>query len=116
MINPALFYNYKATVVRIVDGDTVELMIHLGFTIVWKSTCRLYGVNTAELNSKDPLERAKALEAKQFLIDKLPVGSVVIIKSKELDKYGRPLAELYYGAENLHLNQELLDAGLAVKM
>lgn len=109
-------YNYKATVVRVVDGDTVELMIHLGFTIVWRSTCRLYGINTPELNSKDPLVRVKALEAKQYVIDKLPPGTVTYINSKQLDKYGRPLAEIYYLAEMKHLNQELLDAGLAVKM
>jgi micrococcal nuclease len=109
-------YNYKATVVRVVDGDTVELMIHLGFTIVWKSTCRFFGVNTPELKSKDPLVRAKALEAKQYLIDKLPAGEVVYITSKELDKYGRPLADIYYSPELKHLNQELLDTGLAIKM
>jgi micrococcal nuclease len=108
-------YNYKATVVRILDGDTVELMIHLGFTIVWKSSCRLYGINTPELNSKDPLVRAKALEAKQYLIDRLPAGSIVYVTSRELDKYGRPLADVYYSPENKHLNQELVDGGLAVK-
>lgn len=108
-------YNYKATVNRIVDGDTVELTIDLGFTVQWKSTCRLFGINTPELISKDPLVRAKALEAKQYVIDKLPIGCVVHIASRQLDKFGRPLADIYY-ADMKHLNQELLDTGLAVKM
>jgi micrococcal nuclease len=109
-------HHYKATVLRILDGDTVEMVIDLGFTVQWKSTCRLYGINTPELTSKDPLIRAKALEAKQYLIDKLVTGSTVYIKSRELDKYGRPLADLYYGASFNHVNKELLDLGLAVKM
>jgi micrococcal nuclease len=104
-------YNYKATVVRVIDGDSVELTIDLGFTVKWKSTCRLYGINTPELNSKDLALRAKALEAKQCLIDKLPAGTVVFISSKELDKYGRPLVDIYCG--ELHLNQWLVDNGFA---
>jgi micrococcal nuclease len=109
-------HHYRATVLRILDGDTVELVIDLGFTVQWKSTCRLYGINTPELTSKDPLIRAKALEAKQYLIDNLPPGGKVYIKSRELDKYGRPLADLYYAAEFKHINKELLDLALAVKM
>lgn len=109
-------YNYKATVLRVVDGDTVELVIDLGFTVQWKSTCRLFGINTPELISKDAALRLKALEAKQYVIDRLPVGTTVYITSRQLDKYGRPLADIYYSAEMKHLNQELLDTGLAVKM
>lgn len=107
-------YHYKATVVRVVDGDTVELMIHLGFTIVWKSTCRFYGVNTPELKSKDPEERAKAKEARAWVEQHLTAGAVVYIKSHELDKYGRPLVTIYCGQEQeLILNQKLVELGLA---
>lgn len=109
-------YTYKATVQRIVDGDTANLSIDLGFTISWASNCRLASVNAPELSSKDPMVKAKALEAKQYLIDKLPIGCEVRIVSRELDKYGRPVADLYYGKDfQNHLNQELLDNGLAVK-
>lgn len=108
-------YNYKATIVRVVDGDTVELMIHLGFTIMWKSTCRFYGVNTPELKSKDPEERAKAKEAKTFIEQQLIPGAVVYIKSHELDKYGRPLITIYCGPEQdpIILNNKLVELGLA---
>lgn len=104
-------YTYNAKVIRVIDGDTVELDIDLGFTIHWKSSCRLYGVNTPELKSSDKDERLKALEAKNFLIQELPVGSDVTINSKKLDKYGRPLVEVINN--HININQELLVLGLA---
>ena len=104
-------YTYNAKVIRVIDGDTVVLDIDLGFTIHWKSSCRLYGINTPELNSRDKDEKLKALEAKNFLIQELPVGSDVVINSKKLDKYGRPLVEIMNN--NININQELLVLGLA---
>lgn len=109
-------YNYKAAVQKIVDGDTANLVIDLGFTIFWKSNCRLAGINAPELNAKDPALRARALEAKQYLIDKLPSGMEIRVCSRELDKYGRPVVDIYYGDGFAnHINQELLDKGLADK-
>lgn len=104
-------YYYNSRVEKIIDGDTVRLDIDLGFTVHWKSNCRLYGVNTPELNSKDPEERIKALEAKQYLIDNLPLD--VIIVSQELDKYGRPLVDIYVDNGERHINQELIDKGFS---
>lgn len=111
-----MLYNYEAIVERVIDGDTLKLDIDLGFTIHWKSSCRLYGVNAPELKSKIAEVRDAAKESKQYLIDNLQVGSTILIYSKELDKYGRPLIEVFFG-ENFkrHLNAELLDKNLAVK-
>lgn len=106
-------YNYNATVQRVVDGDTIVLDIDLGFTIHWKSSCRLWGINTPELKSKDSATRDQALKAKQYLIDNLPIGSIVNINSKSLDKYGRPLVEVFFNEVNI--NQDLLNKELAVK-
>lgn len=107
-------YTYEATVLRIVDGDTAELNIDLGFTIFWRSTCRFYGINTPELKSKDVADREKAKEAKAQTALNLPVGSKIKIISRELDKYGRPLVDIYCGENNtLHLNQWLVDNGYA---
>ena len=107
-------FTYKATVVRVVDGDTAELVIDLGFTVQWKSTCRFYGINTPELKSKDVDEKAKAIAAREFTKANLNEGAIVIIKSKELDKYGRPLVDIYFGKDySVHLNALLLDKGLA---
>lgn len=107
-------YTYKAKVERVIDGDTAVLVIDLGFTVQWKSSCRLYGINTYELRSKDAAEKEKAKEAKKVTENYLQPGSEVIVVSRELDKYGRPLVDIYC-TENfsLHLNDWLLKQGLA---
>ena len=105
-------YTYEATVLRIVDGDTAELEIDLGFTIYWKSTCRFYGINTPELKSKDKQVREYAKLAKDATASQLPIGTKVTIVSRELDKYGRPLVDIYIG--DMHLNQWLVDNGFAI--
>lgn len=102
-------YYYNSRVEKVIDGDTVRLDIDLGFTVHWKSNCRLYGVNTPELRSKDPQEKMKALEAKQFLIDNLP--DEVVIHSRELDKYGRPLVDIY--VEGRLINDEIIEKGFS---
>ena len=102
-------YTYKSRVEKIIDGDTVRLDIDLGFTVHWKSNCRLYGINTPELNSKNPEEKIRALEAKQYLIDNLPAEVTII--SRELDKYGRPLVDIY--VDKRLINQEIIDNGFS---
>ncbi len=102
-------YYYNSRVEKVIDGDTVRLDIDLGFTVHWKSNCRLYGVNAPELNSKDPEQKVKAYEAKQYLIDNLP--DQVVIQSLELDKYGRPLVDIY--VDKRLINEELIEKGLA---
>jgi micrococcal nuclease len=108
-------YTYKAIVNRVVDGDTLNLTIDLGFNTYWKSNCRFAGINTPELKAVDETIRANALKAKQYVESKVPIGSEVLIVSKSLDKYGRPIVEVYYGTDfKEHLNTELLNEGLAV--
>jgi endonuclease YncB( thermonuclease family) len=111
-----MLYNYEAIVERVIDGDTIKLDIDLGFTIHWKSSCRLYGINAPELKSKIAEVREAAKESRQYLIDNLQAGSTILIQSRELDKYGRPLVEVFFG-EGLrrNLNAELLSNNLAVK-
>jgi micrococcal nuclease len=107
-------YWYRAQVLRILDGDTVELTIDLGYTVLWKSTCRFYGIDTPELHDKNPDLREIANNAKEFTKEHLPIGSIILIHSRELDKYGRPLVDIYCGKDNsIHLNAALIDNGLA---
>lgn len=111
-----MLYNYEAKVERVVDGDTLKLDIDLGFTIHWKSSCRLYGINTPELKAKSIEVRESAKLSMQYVIDNLQVGSTILIYSRELDKYGRPLIEVFFGEGfKRHLNAELLSNNLAVK-
>ena len=107
-------YTYQATAERVIDGDTVELTIDLGFKIQWRINCRFHGINAPELTSKDETERLKAQESKAAVSQFLKPGTKVKIVSRKLDKYGRPIVDLYCGESlTVHLNQWLLDQGMA---
>ena len=105
-------FNYKAKVIRVIDGDTVKLNIDLGFTINWESNCRMAGIDTDELKSKDNTLRESALKAKAYLETQLKPGDIVLIKSKALDKYKRPIVQIITGA-GLNLNEDLVTKGYA---
>ena len=90
-----MIYIYKAELIRVVDGDTVDLIIDLGFDTSRKERFRLYGVDAPEMNT------AEGKEAKAWLIGILgPYGAIYVqtlqhnTKAKR-DKYGRFLAVLY---------------------
>jgi micrococcal nuclease len=102
-------YKYKAKVLRVIDGDTVVFSIDCGFKIKYEAECRFYGIDTPELRKKD--QKEAALVSKQWVEDN--IGTEVIIYSKEIDKYGRPLVVVYKG--DLNLNEKLIELGLAVK-
>ena len=90
-----MIYIYKAELIRVVDGDTVDLMIDQGFSNFTKQTMRLYGIDAPEMNT------AEGKEAKAWLIGILgPYGAIYVqtiqlsTKAKR-DKYGRFLAVLF---------------------
>ena len=124
-------YQYSAEPVRVVDGDTIDVILDFGFSLKQKMRLRLSGIDTPELNSKDEKERAKAQEAKNFVMDLLfsddgdpgdpcPVELVVkTIKTKagvERQTFGRYVAEVYVEEEEgwVSLNEMLVKEGLAV--
>ena len=90
------------------------MAIELGFDITVNVIIRLYGINTPELRDKDPEIKAKAYEAKQYLVDKI-LDKEVIAETflDKKGKYGRYLSVIYF--EDVNINQELVDLGLAVK-
>ena len=101
-------FSYDATVLRVVDGDTVDLVIDLGFDISQKMRCRLWGINAPEMNTK------AGVAARAALLGKVQAGPVRVDSHKDRsDKYGRYLAELFVGDENL--NQWMVDNGHAVE-
>jgi micrococcal nuclease len=108
-------YQYKAIVVRVVDGDTVVLNIDLGFNVCMNESCRLAGIDTPELTSTNSEEKAKAVVAKKFLAKILQEGKEVTINSKALDKYRRPLVEILVSGMSISVNQKMIDSGLAKK-
>jgi micrococcal nuclease len=91
-------YEYKAQVVKVVDGDTVDVDIDLGFN-VWlkKQRIRLYGIDTPESRTSDKVEKVFGNLAKSKVLEFCPIGSNIILQTKTDDsrgKYGRILGEL----------------------
>jgi micrococcal nuclease len=103
-------YEYKiSNVLKIVDGDTVDLSLDLGFYVTVVQRIRLDGVDTPEVHSKDIQEKTLAQEAKQFVTKWFEENKELTIKTKKDDKYGRMLGEIY--CKDKSLNKILVDMG-----
>jgi len=88
---------YGATILNVVDGDTVDLMVDLGFNVHHKIRVRLYGINTPESRTKDLKEKELGLKAKKFVEDWFSNHKWVFVNTipDKNDKYGRVLARIY---------------------
>jgi micrococcal nuclease len=108
-------YDYRAQVVRWVDGDTVDLLVDLGFTVQVRQRFRLLGIDTPEVNRKASREAGKAATA--FAAGLAPVGAEVLVRSYKTGKFGRWLAEVLPldgdGEPLQSVNDALLQAGHA---
>jgi len=97
-------YEYNCEIKRVVDGDTVDVIIDLGFDIFYKSRVRLYGIDTPESRTRNKDEKVRGLMSKQYLINELEKGQVVIKTHKDKKgKFGRVLGEMYVGDKNINL-------------
>ena len=113
-------YEYRCKVVRVIDGDTVDVDIDLGFG-VWlkKERIRLYGIDTPESRTRDLEEKKYGLAAKEFLTKMLDDDGGIILKTQKdaEGKFGRILGELWrtteYGDQSI--NQYLVDNHHAVR-
>ena len=107
-------YEYKASLRRIVDGDTVDLDIDLGFSVHSHQRCRLAHIDTPETNAKDEETRRAGQTAKARLALLLHEPEVTIRSMKPFagDKYGRYLVEIV-NSEGVYVNKQLLDEGYA---
>lgn len=105
-------YEYDiANVLKIVDGDTLDILVDLGFNIFHKERIRINRIDTPESNSKNELERKLALEAKDYLSNWIKTQKKLHIKTIKDDKYGRMLGEIYGDTECL--NDLLIEHGYA---
>jgi micrococcal nuclease len=111
-------YQYKATLDRIIDGDTIDLIIDLGFKITTHQRIRLAGINTPETYNvkKDSEEYKKGMEAKQFVEKRLSENNneVIVETSKLTGKFGRYIGTIRLADSEVSLNEELVDKGFAV--
>jgi len=94
-------YNYKAGLIRVIDGDTIDIEIDLGFEIKMRKRVRLFGVDTPELRSSNPTERKAAQLVKNVVTDLLDWRSLYVKTVKDKDKYGRYLADIYLSEDDL---------------
>ena len=114
-------WNYSATVTRVIDGDTFDCVIDLGFDLSIKQRVRVAGVDTPEKRTRDLNEKKLGKDATYWLEDKLDDavndGFDLSIRT-ELDKgatgkYGRLLGWLYVGDEGRSLNEQMVEEGYA---
>ncbi len=108
-------YEYKATVTRVIDGDTIDVDIQLGFDVVLsKQRIRLYGIDTPESRTRNKEEKVRGLLSKDHLRDICYKGSTIRLQSKERGKFGRILGVIYSEDNPISINQRLCEEGFAV--
>jgi len=114
-------YEYKSKILRVIDGDTVDVDIDLGFNVILSlQRIRLYGIDTPESRTRDLEEKKYGLLAKQMVKDYCAVGQTIALRTRKDDrgKFGRILGELMvYDAKTdstRSLNQMLIENYLAV--
>ena len=107
-------YEYNCTVDRVVDGDTIDVVLDLGFSVLYKSRVRLFGIDTPESRSRNKDEKARGNMAAKYLEDAVNSGDVVIrteLKDSR-GKFGRVLGTVV--VDGVDINQAMCKAHLAV--
>tara|TARA_R100000697_G_scaffold9616_1_gene15289 strand:+ start:822 stop:1232 length:411 start_codon:yes stop_codon:yes gene_type:complete len=97
-------YEYNCKILKVVDGDTVDVDIDLGFGIWIKNErVRLYGIDAPESRTRDKEEKKYGLAAKQFVLDNLPIGSSQVLRTLKDDvgKFGRVLGVFVINGKRL---------------
>ena len=111
-----MYEYYVRKVEGVVDGDTIDVLIDLGFDILFASRVRLAGIDTPESRTKDLAEKALGLESKEYLKKHLKDAKSVIIKTEKMDsseKYGRILGWVYVNGDTESLNDKMINDGYA---
>jgi micrococcal nuclease len=110
-------YEYRVKKVhKVVDGDTIDVDIDLGFSVSFFSRVRLAGIDTPESRTTDAKEKVLGLEVKEKLKKELAAAKDVVIKTEKPDsseKYGRILGWVFLDGSDVSLNQKLINEGYA---
>jgi micrococcal nuclease len=110
-------YEYRIKkVLKVVDGDTIDVDIDLGFDISYTQRVRLAGIDTPESRTKDAREKVLGLEVKDKLKKSIEAANLVVVKTEKPDsteKYGRILGWVYLDGDTRSLNEQLIDEGYA---
>ena len=110
-------YTYKIKLDRVIDGDTIDAHIDLGFNVSVKKRIRFMGINTPESRTRDLEEKKRGLAAKDRVVELIEnceeLSIKTILNKKARGKYGRILANIM--ADGINVNQTLVSEGHAVE-
>ena len=110
-------YEYFVREVKnVVDGDTIDVIIDLGFDVMFASRVRLAGIDTPESRTTDKVEKTLGLESKDYLKKYLKDAKSVVIKTEKMnssEKYGRILGWIYVNGDTESLNDKMINDGYA---
>jgi micrococcal nuclease len=110
-------YEYRVkNITKVVDGDTIDVDIDLGFNISYSQRVRLAGIDTPESRTSDKAEKILGLESKEYLKSKLKDAKLIVIKTEKPDsseKYGRILGWLYVNGDTISINDHMIEDGYA---
>jgi micrococcal nuclease len=110
-------YEYHVKkVTNVVDGDTIDVEIDLGFDISFSSRVRLAGIDTPESRTTNKAEKVLGLEAKEYVKSKIKDAKEVVIKTEKMDsseKYGRILGWLFLDGSKVSVNEQMIADGYA---
>ena len=110
-------YEYRVKkITGVVDGDTIDVDIDLGFNVSFSQRVRLAGIDTPESRTTDKKEKALGLEAKEYLKKQLKDAKSVVIRTEKMDsseKYGRILGWLYVDGNTISVNDTMIEDGYA---
>jgi len=110
-------YIYRIkNILKVVDGDTIDADIDLGFSISLEKRIRLAGVDTPESRTTDLKEKAMGLEVKEWLKHRLEFAKDILIKTElpdSTEKYGRIIGHLFINGEEISINNQMIAEGYA---
>ena len=110
-------YEYRVKkITGVVDGDTIDVDIDLGFNVSYSQRVRLAGIDTPESRTSDKAEKVLGLESKEYLKYKLKEAKDIVIKTEKPDsseKYGRILGWLYIDGNTISINDQMIEDGYA---
>ena len=110
-------YEYHVKkVTNVVDGDTIDVEIDLGFDISFSSRVRLAGIDTPESRTTNKAEKVLGLEAKEYVKSKIKDAKDVVIKTEKMDSsenYGRILGWLFLDGSKVSVNEQMIADGYA---
>jgi micrococcal nuclease len=111
-----MYEYFVKEVTKVVDGDTIDVIIDLGFDIMFSSRVRLAGIDTPESRTTDKVEKTLGLESKEYLKKNLKDAKPIIIKTEKMnssEKYGRILGWLYINGDTESINDKMINDGYA---